>query len=224
MKTITIGKLGDQPFKITGMGVSRHHATLTIDDYGRWILADTNSANGTFVRNEATGELVRVDTRGMEVKEMTFIVLGSDNSAGCCFYAKQLINPGDFIPEYIYMRSKKLEFDQEEENVIKRAKVVKITLTLIFMLTLFLCSVSPFDDIIEKAFKDIGGNFTFFRVGSLMMMGGTLLYDVQGKRSAIAKKRKKFNQCPNPECDRRLSGAEIENLSCSRCQAKKKKK
>lgn len=218
MKTIIIGKKGDQPFKITGMGVSRHHATFTVDDYGRWILADNNSANGTFVRDENTGNLIRVGNNGVVITEMTFIVLGSDNSAGCCFFAKQLINPGDYMEEHFYMRNKKLEFDKEEEKVIKRAKMVKIILMAVMLVSLALCSMPPFDKDIDRAFKDIGGSFTIYRVVSLLMMAGTVLYDVQNKRSKILKKRKKFNQCPNPECDRRLSGDEMENLMCSRCK------
>lgn len=218
MKTITIGKMGDQPFKITGMGVSRRHATLTIDDYGRWILADSNSANGTFVRDESTGDLLRVGTNGVQVSDMTFIVLGSDNAAGCCFYAKQLINPGDFMQEHFYLRDKKLEFDQEEEKVIKRSKLVRMVLMAVMALSLVLCSIPSIEKAINVALHSNSGSFTIYRVVSLLMMGGTLLYDVQSKRSRIIKKRKKFNQCPNPECDRRLSGDEIENLMCSRCK------
>lgn len=218
MKTITIGKMGNQPFKIQGIGVSKNHATLTIDDYGRWILADNNSTNGTFIRDERTGDLTRVGVNGVQVTEMTFIVLGSDNSAGCCFYAKHLINPGDFMEEHFYMRNMKLEFDKEEEKVIKRAKMVRLILMGIMLVALALCSIPPFDKQIDGAFKSIGGSFTIYRVVSLLMMGGTVFYDVQSKRSAIMKKRKLFNQCPNPECDRRLSGDEMENLMCSRCK------
>ena len=87
--------MGDQPFKIKGIGVSKVHARVTIDDYGQWILTDAGSTNGTFIRNEFTGDLMRVGPNGVQISEMTFIVLAADNSAGCCFYAKQLIAPGD---------------------------------------------------------------------------------------------------------------------------------
>lgn len=213
MKTITLGKSGDQPFKIKGIGVSKVHATVTIDDYGRWILADCNSTNGTFVRNETTGELMRVGPQGMQISEMSFIVLGADNSAGCCFYAKQLTNPGDYVDEHLYMRNKKLEFDQEEENVTKRAKWVRLTIFIVMLVftigTVFWQLADP---------KSTGMMFHVYRGLSLLTMGATTFYDAQGKRSKIIKKRKLFSQCPNPECDRKLSSDEIENLKCGRCQ------
>lgn len=213
MKTITLGKSGDQPFKINGIGVSKVHATVTIDDYGRWILADCNSTNGTFVRNETTGELMRVGPQGMQISEMSFIVLGADNSAGCCFYAKHLTNPGDYVDEHLYMRNKKLEFDQEEENVTKRAKWVRLSIFIVMLVftigTVFWQLADP---------KSTGMMFHVYRGLSLLTMGATTFYDAQGKRSKIIKKRKLFSQCPNPECDRKLSSDEIENLKCGRCQ------
>lgn len=50
MKEVIIGKLGNQPFPITDELVSRRHAVLRVDDYGRITITDTNSSNGTFVR------------------------------------------------------------------------------------------------------------------------------------------------------------------------------
>ena len=202
MKTITLGKAGDQPFKIKG-----------IDDYGRWILADSNSTNGTFVRNEMTGELMRVGPQGMQISEMTFIVLGEDSSAGCCFYAKQLVNPGDYVDEHLYMRNKKLEFDMEEEKVAKNAKWVRIIIFAIMLV--FTIGTIIWQILDDSATKMM---FNFYRGISLLTMGATTFYDAQGKRAKIVKNRKLFSQCPNPECDRKLTNDEIENLKCGRCQ------
>lgn len=211
MKTITLGKLGDQPFKIKGIGVSKIHARVTIDDYGQWILADAGSTNGTFIRNEFTGDLMRVGQGGVQISEMTFIVLAADNSAGCCFYAKQLIAPGDFVDEHIYMRNKKLEFDQEEERVAKNAKWVRLSI-FVLMLLFTIGTV-----VLENPYNT-SNMFWIYRGISLLTMGATTFYDAQGKRSKIMKKRKKFNQCPNPECDHRLSNDAIENLKCAMCK------
>jgi len=213
MKTITLGKSGDQPFKIKGMGVSRHHAIFTIDDYGQWIIADNNSINGTFVRDEETGDLIRVTSQGMHINEMSFIVLGADNSAGCCFYAKQLLSPGDFMEEHLYMLSKKQELDKEEENVAKRAKMVRLCIFIIMIL--FTIGTVIWQQLDERA---TGMIFHVYRGLSLLTMGATTFYDAQGKRAKVMKKRKLFSQCPNPECDRKLSSDEIENLKCARCQ------
>lgn len=50
MRTIDIGKEGNQAIVITEDTVSRHHARLCIYDDGRMTLTDTNSANGTFLK------------------------------------------------------------------------------------------------------------------------------------------------------------------------------
>ena len=52
MKQFILGTEGNQPFKITQMGVSHQHARITIGDDGVWTLEDLNSTNGTFVRCE----------------------------------------------------------------------------------------------------------------------------------------------------------------------------
>lgn len=215
MKTITLGKAGDQPFKIKGIGVSKIHATVTIDDYGRWIIADNNSTNGTFVRNEFSGELMRVGPQGVQITEMTFIVLGADSSAGCCFYAKQLINPGDYVDEHLYMLSKKQEFDKEEEKVAKTAKWVRIIIFAVMLVFTIGTFVYQYGFNNGNTSSDL---FTIYRGLSLLTMGASSFYDAQGKRTKIMKRRKMFSQCPNPECDRKLSGDEIDNLKCGRCQ------
>lgn len=213
MKTITLGKMGDQPFKIKGIGVSKVHARVTIDDYGQWILTDAGSTNGTFIRNEYSGDLMRVGPNGVQISEMTFIVLAADNSAGCCFYAKQLIAPGDFVDEHIYMRNKKLEFDQMEEKVSKNAKWVRIVIFLVMLL--FTAGTFVWQILDEKATSNM---FLLYRIMSVGTMGATTFYDAQGKKAKIMKMRKKFNQCPNPECDHRLSNDAIENLKCAMCK------
>lgn len=50
IRTIHIGKEGNQPFKITAPTVSRHHAELDIYDNGEMILRDKLSTNGTFIK------------------------------------------------------------------------------------------------------------------------------------------------------------------------------
>lgn len=45
MTKIIIGKQGDQKFPIKNAGVSRQHASITIEG-GHWILEDMDSTNG----------------------------------------------------------------------------------------------------------------------------------------------------------------------------------
>lgn len=49
MMVITIGKSPDNDYVIDDPQVSRHHARLTRDADGGWLLEDLNSLNGTFV-------------------------------------------------------------------------------------------------------------------------------------------------------------------------------
>ena len=46
--TVTIGRAPDNEVSIENLAVSRHHATITLED-GRYILEDNDSANGTHV-------------------------------------------------------------------------------------------------------------------------------------------------------------------------------
>lgn len=57
---IIIGKLGNQPFKITEPSVSRYHAELEVNELtGKMILRDTDSANGTYIIDNS-GHLKRI--------------------------------------------------------------------------------------------------------------------------------------------------------------------
>lgn len=46
---ITIGKANDNEYVVNDPSVSRHHAQLTYEKEGHWILEDLGSTNGTFV-------------------------------------------------------------------------------------------------------------------------------------------------------------------------------
>ena len=46
---ITVGKAPDNDFVIDDLHVSRHHARLTREAEGYWLLEDLDSSNGTFV-------------------------------------------------------------------------------------------------------------------------------------------------------------------------------
>ena len=86
-KTIILGKQGNQPFEIKGELVSRKHAEIIVSDNGEWLLRDLHSTNGTYVRNEQTGEMKRVGE--VRITPMTFVILGSEGMLGCSIYATQ---------------------------------------------------------------------------------------------------------------------------------------
>lgn len=216
METITLGRNGDQSFSITGASVSGKHASVTINDNGKWVLRDLGSTNGTFVRDDDTGNLIAVGQDGVIINEGSFIVLAADNSTGCCFYGRQLLNPSDYFEEHRYMKQKKAEFDRMEEAVSLKAMLIRKGIfysMLIFTLVTFIPGVE------EWCNNTLGANlFMLYRGLSLLTMGASTFYDAQGKKARIKKLRKKFNQCPNPECDHRLSADNIDNMKCPRCQ------
>ena len=216
MKTITLGRNGDQSFEINGASVSGKHASVTIGDNGKWILKDLGSTNGTFMRNEESGALIAVGQDGVVINEKTFIVLAADNSTGCCFYARQLTEPGDYFEEHRYMLQKKSEFDAMEDAVSLKAMLIRKGIfysMLIFTLITFIPGVEQWCNM------TLGANlFMLYRGMSILTMGASTFYDAQGKKARIKKLRKSFNQCPNPECDHHLSSDNIDNMKCPRCQ------
>ena len=216
MKTIRLGRNGDQPFTIHGEGVSGIHASITIDDYGMWTLKDMGSTNGTFVRDEENGDLISVSEEGLPINSMTFIVLAADNSTGCCFYARQATNPEDYFEEHKYIKKKKNEFDKMEDSVSKRSVIIR----RVIFFSMLIFTIITFSKDFQSWCKNTLNTdlFMIYRGLSLLTMGTTAFYDAQGKKSRIKKLRKKFNHCPNPECDRRMSGDEIDNLRCNKCK------
>lgn len=74
-RQIIIGTQGNQPFQIPDQYVGRHHAILTIDQNGRYILVDNNSKNGTFIHNGR--EFIRIEPKQQyPVTPETMIQLG----------------------------------------------------------------------------------------------------------------------------------------------------
>ena len=134
MKTIILGKdkpatldssKGEvyQPFtyKTQQTGVSRKHATITIDDNGYWWIEDQWSTNGTYIREDDGGfrKIGDKDYPGKyNITPMTFVRLGMEDATGCCFYAKQVDSYGNFDEEFEYIQSKieKISNDGEKRS------------------------------------------------------------------------------------------------------------
>lgn len=222
MKEIILGREGNQPFKISEkrVCVSSKHASITIDDYDRWLLKDIGSSNGTFIRNDSTGELMPVDQNGVSVTESTFIVLAADNSTGCSFYARQILSPSDYFSEHQYMYQKKEEFDQQEEKASKKPKAIRKVIFWVMAIFTILTFIGPIESAFNSLMGDEDGNklFYIYRLLSMGTMGTSAFYDVQSQKEKIKKMRAKFSQCPNPECDHKLSKDEIENMKCKKCK------
>lgn len=103
MTKIIIGKQGDQKFPIKNAGVSRQHASITIEG-GHWILEDLDSTNGTFVRDD-NGLYQRVSR--VEIKEDTMVRLGDESSNGYAFMAHHVVedDPENYAYEFARLRN-----------------------------------------------------------------------------------------------------------------------
>ena len=121
MKTILLGKSGDQPFDIDQQGVSREHARLTIDDDGQWMLNDLDSSNGTF------------------------ICLGPDNANGCKFYARHVEHPSDYSEDFDYLEDVEQDIDEEMEKAERKAKIIRKLIALVSGVALIGSFVVPGD-------------------------------------------------------------------------------
>ena len=146
MKTIILGKgdskLSDQnnegeyqPFECSGVGVSRKHATITIDDNGYWWLEDRWSTNGTYIR-EDDGGFRKIGDKEYPGKRwitpMTFIKLGTDlDDMGCCFYAKQADSYGNFNEEFEFIQAKIDEISKGGEKRLRMLKIQKMILRVL---------------------------------------------------------------------------------------------
>lgn len=220
-----------QPFatKTTQSGVSRKHATITIDDHGCWWLEDRWSTNGTYIREDDGGfrKVGDKDYPGKcKITPMTFVKLGIDDTTCSCFYAKQAEKYGDFDEEFEYLQTK---YEELAKTEIKYKKTIKLHsflidyfLPLVFMVILIL---------VGKPVAEKAGGFVATLAGGLgfglaMMISRMIksFYGPQDRKKEIERRtkdmKKAFAQCPNPECNHLLSDSDIELMKCGTCNIK----
>ena len=205
-KTITIGRKGDQPFPIQVAAISGEHARVTIND-DEWVLEDLNSTNGTFIRNDETGEFERIARK--VISENTVIRLGNGGRFNeVVFMAHHLIvkDPNDYSWELdqviqLYESSIKSRIDKLYSKNNKR-EVFSILGTFIGLGLSFLV-----DDMMLMrlcmSLPPIVVTFIFMGTGN--------------KMRAIQELRNKIIVCP--KCNRQLSDQELKDRSCAKCQA-----
>lgn len=119
-----IGRSGNQPFPIPvdKTFVSHQHATIRIDDYGRWTIIDNNSANGVYVRN-SDGEYERVFQS--EITPNTVVRLGPENVHSFEFWAQRVLapDPNDYSVEFQALKGMLEEQKELERKVEKKTEL-----------------------------------------------------------------------------------------------------
>ena len=191
MKAILLGRQGNQPFKIddNADGVSRQHAQVTITDNDEWYLEDLGSSNGTYIRDENTGEMILVKGK-RRITPMTFIFLGPDNSKGCCFFAKQADRYGDFTVERQYLVSK------DEELTAKKKQIEKLNSNLTLIKTILPFIIFGLSLVLVPG---AGTLQMLIRMGASAIPSALIqiLYNPKVKENEIKDLREKFSHCPN---------------------------
>lgn len=209
---IVLGREGNQPFKIKGSLVSREHAEIVIDDNNIWTLKDLGSTNGTFVRDEETGILKQISS--ITIHPMTFICLGPDNSKGCSFYARQVLNPGNYDDELEFMNKKEDECEQIESSLSKRKRDIEIGLRV----GLF----AVFGVLSFLIFPGESSTINFVRLGFTSVLSQTIpfFFDLNKEKKKLKEKRERFLHCPNPNCSHKMKTEEIRAMDCNKCHCK----
>lgn len=204
--------------KTSQTGVSRKHATITIDDNGYWWLEDRWSTNGTYIR-EDDGCFRKIGDKEhpgkCRISPMTFIRLGNEDSTGCCFYAKQTEQYGNFNDEFEFIQNKIETIVQNGEKQLKMLKIQKMVLRIIPGLAAFAWYL--FD-------KSPNGIFMKMLIPIVANPLIEFMYNTNEKKKEIEKmikeQKKLFSQCPNPECTHSLSDTEVALLQCGTCKIK----
>jgi len=206
MKAFLLGNAGDQPFDIKQQGVSREHARLVIDDAGQWTLTDLDSSNGTFVRNDA-GEWERISKK--KISEDAYICLGPDNANGCKFYARHVLSPDDYSADFDQLEDMDNAIQSKREATEQRARMIRKLIAIVSGVALVGSFIVPGD----------GLRMLLLRIGTLVSMASTLLFDPQKDKQQLKDLRDKLYGCPNPGCFHMLTPKEVHNRRCSKCKA-----
>ena len=214
MRTITLGRNGDQCFAIAQEGVSSQHARVTIDG-DTWTLEDLNSTNGTYVRDER-GELVRVGK--CSITPDTFVHLGPQTVDGCSFYARRLLGANDYRAEFALLtdlakRNRQL-IEQEEKRSQRRSLVTPALYVLVFCLSLIPPQKYGVPD-------DMATSIQMWLLRVPMLLGGIIGYLLtrNNRRKTLTKQWERLRMCPNPACHHTLSEGEVDLCQCARCKA-----
>lgn len=193
--------------------VSRHHAKITVQDNGEWILEDIGSSQGTFVV-EPDGTLRQVSH--MRISPSTTIQLGPPTINGYKFTASFVQK--DLDPAWQALQGDLYLVKQEESKFKSKARnlgMLQKTSSLIALaLTFAVGAVVEIDS----------QNMMFLRMGLMAVAPAVMgfIMDVSLKgREEIMKKRSQL-RCPNPACQRPLSEHDIEYGACPFCKSYRK--
>ena len=209
MKTIILGRDGDQPFKITQPGVSAKHAKLIISGekgHEVWMLEDIGSSNGTAIKNQK-GDTISISKK--QITPDTLICLGPDNANGCKFYARHAVNANSYQAEFDFLETINDKIQDNMEKLDKKSKKIRMIIGIISAVTL-IASLTELENSLRMM---------LLRLGTFVSMLSSFLYDPSKEKKKMKELSDKLFVCPNPGCSHILSSKEIQNRRCSKCKA-----
>lgn len=215
-QTYTLGRAGDQPFKIgPEYGyVHGQHARITIDPASRdWYIEDLKGTmgNGVYIRDHA-GEYRRI-TAG-HIRPTDVIRLGPESAQSYTFMAVHLLNPANYNHEFSYLRSLDKKLKSEEEA---QAAVVRNHNAMTMLVPGVLCAIGA----MMRLFIPMEPMVTVTICSAVTVIPAAIMRfvfrDDNEKLKRIRARRAKLLQCPR--CGRPLSDYDVRNGRCSACKA-----
>lgn len=208
MTKIIIGKQGDQKFPIKNAGVSRQHASITIEG-GHWILEDLDSTNGTFVRDD-NGLYQRVSR--VEIKEDTMVRLGDESSNGYAFMAHHVEedDPENYAYEFARLAEWRDRFKKERERC-QAAQRNRGLVQILISVVVIAVSYMPF--LSEQPRLQL----MVMRIGMLLPPVYIFFASGKNKMQRIYDRQQRILVCPR--CGRPLTDYEITKQMCMTCKA-----
>lgn len=216
MKEITVGRNGDQWFKIDNAvhdTVHNEHVRITVNDDGSWWLEDLKGArtNGTFIRDLDSEEWHPVQK--CRITPTTMIRLSSYHSY--TFMAHRVVQePGSYTFELKAMlklwHRLSADITAEEMRIAKRKKL--LTGLMVGGAAVGIGGGALAGALAGAGIGGIGG------LGSVFLYGRMLMAPDMQKLTNLKLKRQKLVTCPG--CGRPMSENDVENLMCSICKCR----
>ena len=209
---VIIGRSSVSPLKVPDdkVAVSGKHVKISVSDNGNWKLADLNSANGTFVRNE-DGDFERVFNK--DISEFDIIRLGNDGANSYVFTARRAFNPEESYRHEFKHLKKLLDNNKEKEQKQEhRIEINGWVSKLSGVGMIFVCAL------LDTIGFNVNVNLRLALVALAPILVGFIFNGDKKKLKTVKKKRDRIMVCP--KCGRRITEFDVEQGQCPKCKAK----
>lgn len=196
--------------------VSGRHAKLTVTDEGTWIIEDLDSANGTYVRDDA-GCFHKIYKK--EISENTVIRLGKEGHYSFEFMARRSFETGESY-DYEFQKLKRdLKALYQAEEQLERSNTRKMAI-IKYASPVAMVGCVAAQYLIPGIKDDYELNMWITRAAmAIAPLAAGLFFSIDREGVKLLKqKRLKTITCP--KCKRPLSDFDVNEMQCSFCKAK----